>query len=326
MPASALAPLAFGDHSPSIFQSISAAQAEAFRLLPGLKSFEFRDSSAFQFKSSARQVGGIFIGAVSTPDAHLCFGDRQDPAFVLPLAGHGRFEVDGDLYAFRSQESAVLVPPGIGSQVSGSRRSVAVARLDAGRLRSTLATMLGSADRAEMTDHPVAVTLSAGKVNYDGIFRAIFKQIDLLSETPWLFELSGIDDVLYRTLLLAMHHEIFVRQGESRTLWADHRRLTRVCEFVMANLPNPITLTALERISHMSRRTLHNAFMKAFGMGPMAWVREQRLLKARALLLTSSMAVTEVLYASGFTSASKFAAYYAGRFGELPSVTRRARS
>ncbi len=323
MSASALAPLAFGDYSPNVFRSIGAAQAEAFRLLQGLKSFEFLDRNAFQFKSSARQVGEIFFGAVSTPDAHLRFGDRQDPAFVLPLAGHGRFEVDGDFFAFRGQESAVLVPPGVSSQVSGSQRSVAVAKLDAARLSSTLATMLGPADRTEIRDRPMAVTLYAGKVSYDQLFRAIFKQIDLLSQTPGLLEFSGIDDVFYRTLLLASHHEIFVRQGESRKLSADRRRLIRVCEYVMANLARRITLTDLERVGHMSRRTLHNAFLKAYGVSPMLWVREQRLLRAMKLLGDRSgpLSVTEVLYSCGFTQASLFSAQYARRFGEMPSKT-----
>ena len=323
MPASALEPLAFGDQSPNIFQSISAAQEEAFRLLPGLKSFEFLDRNAFQFKSSAQQVGGIFIGAVSTPDAHLRFGDRQDPTFVLPIVGHGRFEIDGNVFPFRCQESAVLVTPGVGSEVIGSRRSVVVAKLDIGRLRSTLATMLGPTTHAEIADRSISVALSAGHVSYDKIFRSIFKQIDLLSQSRGLIEFSGIDDVFYRTLLLASHHAIFTRQGESRELSVDRRRLTRVCEYVMANLSNRITLTDLERVGHMSRRTLYNAFIKTHGQSPMVWVREQRLLRAMKLLSakTGLLSVTEILYNCGFFHASQFSAQYARRFGEYPSAT-----
>lgn len=323
MSASALAPLAFGDHSPNFFRSINAAQTEAFRLLPGLKSFEFRNRNAFQFKTSFCRVGGIVIAAASTPEADILFGDRQDPTFVLPLAGHGRFEVEGNFFAFRGQESAVLVPPGVGSQVIGSRRSVTVAKLDTERLRSTLATMLGPADRAEVVNRPMAVPLIAGKVSHDKMFRAIFKQIDLLSETPWLLELSGLDDVFYRTLLLAAHHEIFVRQSESRKLSADRRRLSRVSDYVMANLAARITLTDLERVGHMSRRTLHNGFLRTYGVSPMLWVREQRLLRAIKLLSDGSglLSVTEVLFSCGFTQPSLFSAQYARRFGETPSAT-----
>jgi AraC-like DNA-binding protein len=319
----ALASLAFGDHSPNVFQSVSAAQAESFRLFQGLKSFEFLAPNAFQFKTAERQVGTMHIGALSTSDADSLFGDRQDPAFVLLLTGHACFEVERDQFNFRCQESAVLVPPGVASQVSGPRRSVAVARLDTGRLRSTLATMLGPADRAEIVDRPMAVPLIAGKVSHDEMFRAIFKQIDLLSETSWLLELSGLDDVFYRTLLLATHHEIFVRQGESRKLSADRRRLSRVSDYVMANLATRITLTDLERVGHMSRRTLHNAFLRAYGLSPMFWVREQRLLRAMKLLSDRSglLSVTEVLYSCGFIQSSLFSAQYARRFGETPSAT-----
>ncbi len=98
-----------------------------------------------------------------------------------------------------------------------------------------------------------------------------------------------------------------------------------MCEYVAANLGAPISLTDLERVGHMSRKTLHNAFVKATGASPAAWVREQRLQRARGLLVASELTVTEVLLACGFTHASQFAALYARRFGKLPSATRKAK-
>jgi AraC-like DNA-binding protein len=55
----------------------------------------------------------------------------------------------------------------------------------------------------------------------------------------------------------------------------------------------------------------------------MEWVRNQRFAKAHERLLTAEpdTTVISVAFAYGFFSTSKFAAGYAKRFGELPSVT-----
>jgi AraC-like DNA-binding protein len=322
----ALPALAFHDHQPNFIESVNEAQAEAFRLLPGLKGFEFLDRTAFEFKSAAIQVNGLKVGCVSTPDCEIQFGDRADPTLVLPIVGEANHDVGGEPFAFRAHESAVFVPPGAASSVAGNKRSVAVVSFNAKRLENTAATMLGQ-DGALRQPHPLgrpqAVGLVKGKVSFDQAFRALFRQIDLYSEQPGLLGLAGLDEGFYRTLILATHADaLLVQSYDSRTP-RDQRRLTRVCEYVMASLDSPITLTDLERIGHMSRKTLHNAFLATYRLAPMQWVREQRLLKARGLLLASSMTVTEVFFASGFTHASQFAALYARRFGELPSVTRK---
>lgn len=159
----------------------------------------------------------------------------------------------------------------------------------------------------------------------NAVFRGLFAQIDLYADQPEMLRLSGIDDSFYRALAVALDPQAFVCRVEARRLPRDQRRLTRVCEYVMANLDSPFSLTDLERVGHMSRKTLHNAFVKATGASPAAWVREQRLQRARGLLVTSPLTVTEVLLACGFTHASQFAALYARRFGELPSATRKAK-
>jgi hypothetical protein len=58
----ALPALAFHDHHPRFIESVNEAQAEAFRLLPGLKTFEFLDRTEFEFKSAAIQVNGLKVG------------------------------------------------------------------------------------------------------------------------------------------------------------------------------------------------------------------------------------------------------------------------
>lgn len=86
----------------------------------------------------------------------------------------------------------------------------------------------------------------------------------------------------------------------------------------------PISLDALCRQVYASRRTLIHGFREHLGMGPMAYLKLQRLHAARRLLLTADPAQTtiaEVAAQCGFLNPGHFARDYRQRFGELPSAT-----
>jgi AraC-like DNA-binding protein len=99
-------------------------------------------------------------------------------------------------------------------------------------------------------------------------------------------------------------------------------------EWLLAHLDEPISLSDMERRSNYSRRSLQAAFKRRFGLGPMQWLRQQRLAKARALLERpgGSRNLTEVALACGYLSPASFSRDYLARYGERPSrVWRRAR-
>ena len=57
---------------------------------------------------------------------------------------------------------------------------------------------------------------------------------------------------------------------------------------------------------HISERHLHRTLHEAVGVGPLALARAQRANLARILLETSSIPITEVAFASGFSSVRQF--------------------
>lgn len=88
----------------------------------------------------------------------------------------------------------------------------------------------------------------------------------------------------------------------------------------------PITLTDLCQVAHVSRRSLIQGFRDHLGMGPMQYVKLQRLHGARRALLRSDPAVatvTEVAAEHGFLNSGHFARDYQTLFGERPSATLR---
>lgn len=174
-------PLAFGDHRAKELATIIDAQDEAARLLPGLISWDFFDHSDFQFKTSTANVNGLPLAAISSPSTHIRFGLRPEPALVFPWTGQTKFTAEKHAIAMQANASAVFVPTGYRSESKGGSRSVAVARINPQRLESTLSTMLGlrqdSAALAVMTK-PLEISLTYGKVSFDGVFRALFSAVD----------------------------------------------------------------------------------------------------------------------------------------------------
>ncbi len=73
-----------------------------------------------------------------------------------------------------------------------------------------------------------------------------------------------------------------------------------------------------------SVRALQRAFQQFRDTTPHAALMRARLELARAALLADGEAsAASIARRYGFTNAGRFAAAYAGRFGEMPSETRR---
>ena len=86
----------------------------------------------------------------------------------------------------------------------------------------------------------------------------------------------------------------------------------------------PITLTDLCQQAHASRRSLIQGFRDHLGMGPMAYVKLQRLHGVRRLLLGADpdqVRIGSIAAEWGFLNAGHFARDYRLLFGEMPRDT-----
>jgi len=97
-------------------------------------------------------------------------------------------------------------------------------------------------------------------------------------------------------------------------------------DYMSANLHRPITLTELSAAVHASRRSLIYGFQDIFGMGPMTYLKQQRLNGVRQALLLADPeceTVAHIAHNWGFYSLGHFAYDYRCLFSEAPSVTLR---
>jgi AraC-like DNA-binding protein len=73
-------------------------------------------------------------------------------------------------------------------------------------------------------------------------------------------------------------------------------------------------------VGHFTR-----SFTRAFGESPVGYLTSRRLQRAMALLQGTSLSVTEVCYAVGFSSLGTFSRRFSQWVGVTPSVCRRER-
>jgi AraC family ethanolamine operon transcriptional activator len=94
--------------------------------------------------------------------------------------------------------------------------------------------------------------------------------------------------------------------------------------YMAANLHRPITLQDLTEAVCASRRSLIYGFQDVFGMGPIAYLKKQRLNGVRQALLNGHPRYETVINIArlwGFYSPGHFARDYKTLFGESPSAT-----
>lgn len=95
-------------------------------------------------------------------------------------------------------------------------------------------------------------------------------------------------------------------------------------EYIMAHLEQPLTFKDLCQALHVSKTPLFNGFQEVFGVGPMEYLKVQRMHSVRRLLKAANPrtdSVTAIAQRFGFWSTGHFTRSYKQMFGELPSNT-----
>jgi AraC family transcriptional regulator len=103
----------------------------------------------------------------------------------------------------------------------------------------------------------------------------------------------------------------------------DQRRLSRVLYFIDANLEGDLTIARLAGIACLSRFHFARAFKAATGHSPHQYVRAQRLVHAKALLLKDERPLIDISLALGFSGQANFTRAFRDLAGHTPGEYRR---
>lgn len=99
--------------------------------------------------------------------------------------------------------------------------------------------------------------------------------------------------------------------------------ISRLLDWALGHLAEPLTIDRLADQAHLSRRTFVRAFRAATGTTPAAWIRARRLDAARRLLETTGLSIDQIAADCGFGNAVTLRQNFAAAFSTTPTDYRR---
>jgi AraC family transcriptional regulator, melibiose operon regulatory protein len=144
-----------------------------------------------------------------------------------------------------------------------------------------------------------------------------FERTELVKmEMNALFRRSQLSEPDY---LLAPRHDA----GTDRALSSTHiRHVIAMVRFALENLDKPLANAQITEVTGLHENYALALFSRIMQMPLKQFVIRMRLMRARALLVESSMAISDVADAAGFASISQFYAQFKAGYGLSPAAVR----
>jgi AraC-like DNA-binding protein len=98
--------------------------------------------------------------------------------------------------------------------------------------------------------------------------------------------------------------------------------LRRARDLIDRDYAEPLDLDAMAREAGYSRFHFARAFTAAYGETPRAYLTRRRIERAKTLLRTANLSVTEICFLVGFASLGSFSARFRDLVGQSPSEYR----
>lgn len=326
--------LAFGEERAERATDRYHAAAAAAQVLGDIDVYEpATDTAPFQHKLSTICVNGLELAAAASSPMKLGIKTPNETFLLVPFFGSTTLHIGTRQYQWGASDRALFLSNCDYRYGVTQTRSVLIARIDLSKLRSTISCMIGGEVRRETDFSPGEarlLNLKQNSIDFMVSFRHLCSYINSLAASPGILEKIGVDDWFYRQLGCWLVPELVGgRQPEQET----SRRfmpssIDAVCEAIRSRPTKPLTKTEMEKISGLSARGLQYAFLKKFDCSPLEWQKREQLDIAYERLCRGheEVSITELSFELGFSSPSRFAAYYRSRFGVSPQETKKQRN
>jgi AraC-like DNA-binding protein len=97
---------------------------------------------------------------------------------------------------------------------------------------------------------------------------------------------------------------------------------TDIRNVVEQHYASPISVSELAYLSGRSLSSFKRDFQNIYNVAPATWIREKRLEKAKNMLETTALSVSDICYSLGFENLSHFSRIYKEFHGQAPSISR----
>lgn len=111
-------------------------------------------------------------------------------------------------------------------------------------------------------------------------------------------------------------------QGEQVIPTTNIRHVVEMVQFILENFFRPLTVADVASVTGLHQNYALSLFTQTMRVPMKRFIIRMRLLRARALLLESSMAISSVSSESGFTSVSQFYEHFKRAYGMSPNMMR----
>ncbi|AYM99119.1 AraC family transcriptional regulator [Chryseobacterium sp. 3008163] len=97
---------------------------------------------------------------------------------------------------------------------------------------------------------------------------------------------------------------------------------TDIRNVVEQHYASPVSVSELAYLSGRSLSSFKRDFQNIYNVAPATWIREKRLEKAKDMLETTALSVSDICYSLGFENVSHFSRIYKEFHGQAPSISR----
>lgn len=97
---------------------------------------------------------------------------------------------------------------------------------------------------------------------------------------------------------------------------------TDIRNVVEQHYASPVSVSELAYLSGRSLSSFKRDFQNIYNVTPATWIREKRLEKAKDMLETTALSVSDICYSLGFENVSHFSRIYKEFHGQAPSISR----
>jgi AraC family transcriptional regulator len=144
---------------------------------------------------------------------------------------------------------------------------------------------------------------------------------------------SGSPSLLYMDAFAAVLATHLLRQystGKQHSLTPSDQlssyQLTHVATYIDQNLESNLSLAELAQVANMNLYRFARAFKQTMGLSPHQYVLQQRIDRAKSLLINTNLPLQAISYQLGFSSQSHFTTAFRRSVGVTPKAFRAAQS
>jgi AraC-like DNA-binding protein len=102
----------------------------------------------------------------------------------------------------------------------------------------------------------------------------------------------------------------------------DSALIQKTCRYLKKNICSKLVLNDIATLMGSNRSKLAGTFKRMLGVGVFEWLRKQRMLKAKSLLIHSDLSIQEIGFEVGHENSANFSSAYKKQFKISPRQQR----